>query len=142
MAAVAREQVAVLQDVSLRLMRRIRKHSLTDLTLSQMSALSTLQRHGPMRVGDLARREQISKSSATKLVARLEAIGFLSRTPDPNDGRSFHVGITPVGHEYLAASSERANEYLAAEVEALSDDDRALLLAALPVLARLVAPRH
>lgn len=142
MASVAREQVAVLQDVSLRLTRRIRKHSLTDLTLSQMSALSTLRRHGSLRVSDLARREQISKSSATRLIARLEQIGYLVRSPDPNDGRSFRVGITAAGHDKLDAASERANEYLATQVEALPDEDRRTLLAALPVLTRLVAPKH
>lgn len=81
MGTVEREQVAVLQDVSFRLTRRLRKHSNPDLSLSQMSALSTLQRHGPMRIGDLARREQISKSSATRLVARLESTGYLDRQP-------------------------------------------------------------
>lgn len=34
----------------------IRKHSVTALTLSEMSALSILERHGAIRVGDLARR--------------------------------------------------------------------------------------
>lgn len=142
MVAVEREQVAILQDVSLRLTRRLRKHSDTNLTLSQMSALSTLQRNGPLRIGDLARREQISKSSATKLVARLEQIGYLDRQTDPSDGRSFNIDITDVGHAYLAAASDRANEYLARQVEALSEEDRVVLLSALPVLTRLIAIKH
>jgi DNA-binding MarR family transcriptional regulator len=134
-------QVAILQEVSLQLTRQLRKHSKANLTLSQMSALSTLRRIGPMRVSDLARREQISKSTATKLVARLEETGYLDREVDPVDGRSFSIAITRAGHAYLRAASERANEYLTLQVEALSEEDRAILLSALPVLSRLVAIR-
>jgi DNA-binding MarR family transcriptional regulator len=142
MVTVEREQVAVLQDVSFRLTRRLRKHSSTDLSLSQMSALSTLKRHGPMRIGDFARREQIGKSSATRLVARLEGTGYLDRQTDPSDGRSFYLTITEDGHAYLAAASERANDYLLRQVEALSDEDRTVLLSALPVLTRLIEAKR
>ena len=130
-------QVASLQDASLRLTRRLRKHSQTDLTMSQISALSTLQRHGPLRVGELARREQISKSSVTRLVARLEATGYLERKVDPEDGRSFVVAITSHGHDLLASARQRANEFLALQVNRLAEDDRRALLAALPALERL-----
>jgi DNA-binding MarR family transcriptional regulator len=142
MVTVEREQVAVLQDVSFRLTRRLRKHSNTNLSLSQMSALSTLLRHGPMRIGDLAQREQIGKSSATRLVARLEATGYLVRRIDPSDGRSFNLTITENGHAYLADARERANDYLLRQVEALSDEDRAVLLSALPVLTRLIGAKR
>jgi DNA-binding MarR family transcriptional regulator len=135
-------QVAPLQEASLLLTRRIRKHSETELTLSQMSALSTLQRVGAMRVGDLASRELISKSSATRLVAKLEEMGYLTRCVDPNDGRSFQVTITDHGHELLAASRRRANEFLASEVDRLSEENRTALLKALPALQALVAPRR
>jgi DNA-binding MarR family transcriptional regulator len=131
------KQVASLQDASLRLTRRLRKHSQTELTMSQISALSTLQRHGPLRVGELARREQISKSSVTRLVARLEATGYLERKVDPEDGRSFVVAITAHGHELLASARQRANEFLALQVNRLAEDDRRALLAALPSLERL-----
>jgi DNA-binding MarR family transcriptional regulator len=130
-------QVASLQDASLRLTRRLRKHSQTELTMSQISALSTLQRHGPLRVGELARREQISKSSVTRLVARLEVTGYLERKVDPEDGRSFVVAITAHGHDLLASARQRANEFLAVEVNRLAEDDRRALLAALPALERL-----
>ena len=119
MTRVRPSQVAPLREAALLLIRRIRKHSDTELTLSQMSALSTLQRVGAIRVGDLARREQISKSSVTRLIAKLEDMGYLQRGVDPTDGRSFVVAITGHGHELLAASHRRANEFLASEVEQL-----------------------
>lgn len=135
-------QVAALQEATLLLTRRIRKLSHIDLTLSQMSALSTLQRHGPMRVGDLAVREQITKSSTTKLVARLEEMGYLGREVARDDGRSFQVTITEHGHALLADSQRRANEFLAEELERLEEHHRVALLGALPALQALVHPTH
>ena len=132
------DDVAALQDVSLRLTRKLRKRSETELTMSQVSALSTIERNGPMRVGELARREQISKSSVTRLVAKLEQIGYLERSVDPGDGRSSVVALTTYGHDLLAAARARANEFLAIQVARLSEDDRRAILAALPALERLI----
>jgi DNA-binding MarR family transcriptional regulator len=138
-ATVDADEVASLQDVSLRLTRKLRKRSQTELTMSQVSALSTIERHGPMRVGELARREQISKSSVTRLVAKLEQTDYLERAVDPADGRSFVVAVTTQGHDLLAAARQRANDFLALQVGRLSEDDRRAILAALPSLERLVA---
>jgi DNA-binding MarR family transcriptional regulator len=107
--------------------------------MSQVSALSSIERHGPMRVGELARREQISKSSVTRLVSKLEAMNYLKRTVDPEDGRSFVVAVTAHGHDLLAAARQRANEFLAVQVGRLAEPDRQAILAALPSLERLVA---
>jgi DNA-binding MarR family transcriptional regulator len=138
-AAIHPDRVAALQDLSLRLTRKLRKHSETELTMSQVSALSSIERHGPMRVGELARREQISKSSVTRLVSKLEAMNYLKRTVDPEDGRSFVVAVTVHGHDLLAAARQRANEFLAVQVGRLAEPDRQAILAALPSLERLVA---
>ena len=139
MAAVHPDEVAALQDLSLRLTRKLRKRSETELTMSQVSALSSIERNGPMRVGELARREQISKSSVTRLVSKLEAMHYLKRTVDPEDGRSFVVDVTAHGQDLLAAARQRANEFLAVQVGRLAEPDRKAILAALPSLERLVA---
>jgi DNA-binding MarR family transcriptional regulator len=61
-------------------------------------------------------------------------MGYLARFVDPSDGRSFQVTITEHGHELLAASRRRANEFLASEVERLSEPHRAVLIEAIPAL--------
>jgi len=134
--------IAGLREVTLRMTRRLRRHSDPELTLSQMSALSTLERHGPLRVGDLARHEQIGKSSVTRMIARLEGLGHLDRRVDDADGRSFHVALTQQGQELLTAANDRANAYLAERVAGLSAADRAAVRAALPALQRLVEVRR
>lgn len=135
---VGADQVASLSDVAFRLSRKLRKHSDTDLTMSQMSALTMLERHGTQRISDLARREQISRSSATRLVSNLERTGYVERLTDPDDGRSFLVTMTPHGQELLADGKQRANAFLATEIERLAPEDRAALMEALPALTRLI----
>lgn len=130
--------VAALRQAVIRLARRMRKHSGIAVTPSQHSALSTLERHGPMRVGELATREQIGKSSVTRLVAHLEELGLVSRHSDSADGRSWRVELTADGRDLLATSSEKADAYLARQVAALPAADQQRLLAAVPALERLL----
>jgi len=138
---VPRAEIARLRLVTVRLARRFRKHSGTDVSPSQLSALTTLLRHGPLRIGQLADREQISKSSVTRLAARLEALGLAERTPDSEDGRSAWIGLTAQGEELMAAHDSRADEYLARQLAGLEPADRQVLVAALPVLERLLDAR-
>lgn len=133
LATVVRMRLA-----ALRLGRRLRRQSGTGLTPSQESALSALERHGSMRIGRLAEHEQIGKSTVTRLVANLEALGLIRRRPDTEDGRTWWVDLTDRGHELLAESTERANAYLAMQLEALSPADQRHLLAAVPALERLL----
>lgn len=136
--ALRPQDVATIHDVALRLSRRLRKRSGSPLTHSQFSALSTLGRHGQMRVGDLARREHITQSSVTRIVANLERQGFLVRETDPGDRRSYLVSISEPGQELLDIAKKRANEFLASEIERLSIEDQTALLAAVPALEHLM----
>ncbi|MGA1835459.1 MarR family transcriptional regulator [Herbiconiux sp. 11R-BC] len=95
-----------------RLNRRIRATSDT-LTPGQVSALSTIVRQGPIRPGDLARVERVAAPTITRLLADLETRGFVARTADPEDGRSFFVGATAAGAEAIErARAERADRVL------------------------------
>lgn len=131
-------EAAALRHTTLRLSRRLRKQSGAGLTPSQMSALATLERHGTIRIGELARLEQIGKSSTTRLAARLEEAGYIRREADPEDGRGYSVALTELGRDLLDASNERANAYLARQLAALDAADRRHVVAALPALERLL----
>ena len=133
--------VAALRLVVLRLARRLRKHSGTQVSPSQFSALTVLERHGSLRLGDLARREQISKSSGTRLVANLEAKGLVQRVGDETDGRITYVELTPGGRKHLAEATQRATSYLRRQLDMLSPSDRSTLLAALPALERMLVTK-
>src|SRR4051794_41615592 len=90
--AAARLRVAIV-----RVSRHLRQTTAGDLTLSQWSALGTIETRGPIRIGDLADREGVSAATATRLVAALEQQRLVARTADPSDGRSWRVSPTPPG---------------------------------------------
>lgn len=131
-------EVAPIRQAMLRLHRRLRKHADTGLTPSQLSALSTLERHGEMPIGRLAKHEQITKSSVTRLVTKLESMGLVQRGTDANDGRSWLVDLTDQGRRLASESNTRADAYLARQIAALSVDDQRRLRAAAPALERLL----
>src|ERR1700753_2450719 len=84
-----------------RLSRRLRRHELAGLTPTQLAALSTVERSGPLRLGDLAAAEGIAPSTLTRMVAVLEDLGYVRRDADPSDARASTLAITPRGHDML-----------------------------------------
>jgi DNA-binding MarR family transcriptional regulator len=116
-----------------RLNRRIRANS-DALTPGQISALSTIVRCGPIRPGDLARVERVAAPTITRLLADLESKQLVTRTADPDDGRSFFVESTDAGaNAILQARTERA-EHVLELFEELSDEQIAQLEGALDAL--------
>jgi len=83
----------------------------------------------------------MSKQGGTRLVAKLEEVGYLARRVDPEDGRGFIVGLTDSGREVLREASRRQDAYLARQIEALDPESRATLSAAIPVIEMLLKVR-
>jgi DNA-binding MarR family transcriptional regulator len=131
--------VAALSQSIHRLSRRLRKHAQLQLTASQMSALTTVEKHGVLRLGELTRAEQVGKSTMTRLVAKLAEAGYLERLVDPSDGRGSLVSLTEHGAAALRSAASRQHAYLGRQLDALDDADREVLLAAAPVLEKLLA---
>ena len=133
--------VAALRLVVMRLSRRLRKHSGTGMTPSQFSALSVLGRHGPFSLGELARREQVGKSTVTRLVTKLEEQGLIERAVDDTDGRITVVRLTSLGKKHLSDASEQSTRYLSEQLGTLDATERAALLGALPALEHILATK-
>lgn len=129
---------AGLRMVVMRLARRLRQQAEGDVTASQLSALATVERLGPLTLGELAAAEQIQPPSTTKIVSRLEEHGFVIREPDARDRRIARVRISDEGRRYVARSRTRRNAYLAERLRGFDAEERALLERALPLLERLV----
>ena len=122
----------------MRLSRRLR-HQRVDESLSptEMSVLGTLARCGSATPGELARKEYVQPPSMTRIVAMLEAKGLVRREPHPEDRRQVVVSRTGQAEEMLAESRTKRNAWLAQLTEGLSDEERAVLRAAAPVLEKL-----
>lgn len=104
---------------------------------AKLSALSVLVFGGPRSIGALARAEQVRLPTMSRLVAALERDGLATRTPDPRDGRAFHVHPTARGRGVLQRGRARRVASLARRLEQLSEDDRALLARAADLIERL-----
>jgi DNA-binding MarR family transcriptional regulator len=134
------ETASRLRFAVMRLTRQLRQQSDgTDVSPSGSSALSSLERLGSVTLGRLAAVERVRPPSITKIVDRLEELGFVRREVDPNDRRSSLVHLTEAGTRHIAETRNRKTAYLASRLADLSKDDVALLEAALPVLERLGA---
>jgi DNA-binding MarR family transcriptional regulator len=125
-----------------RLSRRLRRHELAGLTPTQLAALSTVERSGPLRLGDLAAAEGIAPSTLTRLVAVLEDLGYVQRDADPRDARASTVAITALGHETLERLRAEGTAMLTQWLTLLTPDQHAALAAALPALEQLADPQH
>jgi DNA-binding MarR family transcriptional regulator len=123
-----------------RLSRRLRRHELAGLTPTQLAALSTVERSGPLRLGDLAAAEGIAPSTLTRLVAVLEELGYVQRCADPKDARASTLAITPKGHETLERLRAEGTALLTQSLMLLTAEQRAALAAAVPALEQLAGP--
>jgi DNA-binding MarR family transcriptional regulator len=114
-----------------------RTRSATDLSPTGVSTLDRLAATGPARITDLALREGLSQPGMTTLVHRLVERGWAEREPDPADGRATLVRVTEAGRERITAYRARRAEEIAERMDALTPEDQASLLAALPALSHL-----
>jgi DNA-binding MarR family transcriptional regulator len=117
-----------------RMARRLRQESGTDLGPSQVAALATVERHGPLSPSELAERERIKRPTATRIVRRLEAAGLVERVRDPEDGRASILSVTGEGRALLRRLRERKTAYLAKRLAGMNAEDRRTLQRAAELL--------
>ncbi len=72
----------------------VRDAGFDDVTVAQSRLLMGID-PGGTRLSVLADRAQIAKQTATALVDKLERAGYVTRVPDPSDGRARLVRLTP-----------------------------------------------
>ena len=121
-----------------RLARRLRTTAGDDATASQLSALSSLGRRGPLTLGELSSVERVRPPTMTRIVASLEEAALVERSIDPADRRVARVALTDQGRDLLERSRVRKDAYLADRLRQLPEDERAALCRAADALERLL----
>ncbi|GLZ46928.1 MarR family transcriptional regulator [Actinomycetospora sp. NBRC 106375] len=122
-----------------RLRRRLREsHDRDELTPSQTSLLSRLDRDGPRTASELAAAEGVRPQSVATSVGVLEERGFVTRRRDPDDGRRQTISVSPAGRALLDSTRAAGEEWLARALhERLDEDERATVIAAMDLLDRI-----
>src|SRR3954471_9771429 len=134
----ADELARTLRDAITRLNRRVRQtRAVGDLTFSQLSALTSLQLAGALTPRELADLERVQPPTMTKIVGKLEDRGLVVRTPHPTDGRQVILAPTEQGRAMYAQFEKVRNEWLAAQLDALSAEDRDVLVRAAQILQQV-----
>src|SRR3954454_21747413 len=75
--------------------RRLRQEAGADLSPSMISALASIDRLGPLTPRDLAGHERVQRPTITRVLARLEELGWVHRAPDSADRRSSLITASP-----------------------------------------------
>ena len=127
-----------LRMVVTRLARRLRQQGEASASPTQLAALATIERDGPLTLGALAAIERVRPPTITAAVGRLEERGLVRRRIDARDRRVARVEITPQGRRLLAQSRSRKTAYLERQLAALTPDERDTLERAAEILERVL----
>jgi DNA-binding MarR family transcriptional regulator len=123
-----------------RLARRLRaERAETHLTLSQLSALASIDRHGPLTLGELAAREKVQPPSMTRIVGILAERRLVVREPNAADGRQVVLSMSAAGVDLLYEDRRRREAWLAQQLRQLTPDELSVLKEAAPILDKLAS---
>lgn len=106
-----------------------------DLPSYGWALLLPLEQAGDLRLSDLAARAGIDISVASRQVGALERAGYVTRRPDPRDGRAFLLSLSPLGGSALAATRMARAGWAATALAGWDEDDAVHLI---DLLDRLV----
>src|SRR5215204_4573852 len=95
-----------------RLARTLRRQNVGSLGPTLDAALATVERDGPLTLGELAAAEQIAPPSVTRIAAKLEDAGYVVRRFDGQDRRVCRVEITSAGRRQLDVNRSRRHAWL------------------------------
>jgi DNA-binding MarR family transcriptional regulator len=134
------ETAARLRTAIGKLSRRLRTTAAgraAGLTPTGLSILLNVDRHGSMRLAELATSEGVNPTMLSRVVAGMLRDGFLERSNDAGDRRAAWVAVTPAGHRLAERMRRERTEAVNDAMRGLSAAESRLIEAALPALESL-----
>jgi DNA-binding MarR family transcriptional regulator len=129
-----------LHSAAVHLLRRLRRQDeAMGISPARASALSVMVFGGPVTLGALARAEQVSAPTVTRLIVGMERDGLVRREKDPKDGRVVWLHPTARGTRLLHDGRRRRVAALATDIATLDAADRDTLAAAADILERVLS---
>ena len=98
-----------------------------DLDSTSITAISTLDRLGPLRPSVLADHLATGASNVSKVLGRLDAAGLIERRKDEADARASVIHLTAAGNDVAAAFIRAGDGMLDELLDGWSDKERRLL---------------
>jgi DNA-binding MarR family transcriptional regulator len=99
------------------LRRDLQRFAGIEHAVGALTALAVVHRIGPVRISDIAAELEVNLSVASRQTQALQDDGFVDRVPDPHDGRSSLIAITPAGTAKLDGAHRRLTCAIATAVE-------------------------
>jgi DNA-binding MarR family transcriptional regulator len=129
---------ARLRRVVMRLSRQLNVSATHEgLTPSQASALGLITFRGPLSLSELAGLEGLNPTMVSRIVGRLDELGLIRRTQNPNDLRSALVEATDTGRAANERIRAERGQVLSDCFGRLPDAQQDAIVDALPALESL-----
>lgn len=109
------------------------------VSMAHLHLISMLERHGELPMSRIAEVLDVSVSSATGLVDRIEERGFVERIRVADDRRVVLVRLTAAGRQILADAEGVQDDLVARVLERLEDGQLDRLAASLDDIRAVVA---
>lgn len=132
------EVATSLHRAAIRLLRTVRAaDEETGVSAPKLSALSVLTFGGAMSLSALARAEQVTPATMSKLVTDLEAGGLVAKRVDREDKRGLRIEVTAKGRALMEEGRKRRLALLQKRLAKLTREDRILLDRAADIMLKL-----
>jgi len=125
-----------------RLQRRLRRQANAGITPSQLAVLGTLNRLGPLTLGELADAEAVAPPSISRTAAALEEKQLVERVAVSDDRRSSRLRLTPKARRLIQTIRHQRTAWIAARVAELSGADIRALQRGIEALEHLAESRQ
>jgi MarR family transcriptional regulator, 2-MHQ and catechol-resistance regulon repressor len=112
-----------------------------DISVTQCYALETLVERGPMRLGALAERLLLDKSTTSRVVSTLVRKGYVEQRPDARDARATALSATAQGRRLCGRITDDLVEQQRQLLQDLDPDIRTGVVKVLRRLARAAEAR-
>ena len=131
------EVATALHRAAIRLLRAVRvADDETGVSAPKLSALSVLTFGGPSSLTALAKAEQVTAATMSKLVSDLEAEGLVAKRADREDKRGLRIEVTAKGRALMEEGRKRRLALLNKRLGKFSREERAQLVDAAALMMR------
>lgn len=94
------------------------------LTPTQFSVLETLYSKGTLRIQDLIDKMLATSGNMTVVIKNMERDGWITRSCDPKDRRSFLVSLTAEGRKKIEETLPEHIDHIVRAMQVLDDQDK------------------